>query len=516
MNYPWLTLLALVPLLGSLVVFGTPRENHALSKVVGLGFAGVTLLGTILLALNFDGTDGYAFVETHDWIPSFGIEYAVGLDGISLLMVAMTAVLVFISMLAGWSDGEDSNFGSVRGFVALTLMLESFVLMVFMATDVFLFYVFFEAMLVPMYFLIGGFGGAKRSYAAVKFFIYSLVGGLLMLAALVGLYAATAEASDTGIGTFDITKLAAMELDPELQKILFLGFFVAFAIKAPMWPLHTWLPDAAAEARPSSAVLLVGVLDKVGTFGMLRYCLPIFPEASKFYAPAVIVLCVVGIIYGALLAIGQTDIKRLIAYTSLSHFGFIIMGIFAMTTVGQAGAGFYMFNHGFSIAAMFIVTGYLFSRNGGSRNISDYAGVHKVAPVLTGVFLLAGLSSLAMPGMSSFTSEIMVLMGSYQTYPVQAVVATLGIVLAAIYVLYLFQRTMTGPVKEGLEGMRDLSGREVVAVAPAIALILFFGAFPQFALDVINPTVQQTLSGMNITDPAPAVPVQAAVEGASK
>jgi NADH-quinone oxidoreductase subunit M len=336
----------------------------------------------------------------------------------------------------------------------------------------------------------------------VKFFLYSLAGGLLMLAALVGLWVVSAD--QLGAGTFDYAALVGLDIPVETQKWLFLGFFIAFAIKAPLWPLHTWLPDAASEAPPSSSVLLVGVLDKVGTFGMLRLCLPLFPDASKYFAPAIIVLSIVGIVYGALLAIGQTDLKRLIAYTSVSHFGFIALGIFAMTSQGQSGATLYMVNHGFSIAALFLIVGFMATRRG-SRMIEDFGGVQKVAPVLAGSFLVAGLSSLALPGLSSFVSEFLVLAGTFTRYPAAAVVATLGIVLAALYILLMYQRTMTGPVRPGVEGMADLRGREVLAIAPVLALIVALGVFPQVALDIINPSVDQTMTAVGSTDPAPVV-----------
>ena len=289
-------------------------------------------------------------------------------------------------------------------------------------------------------------------------------------------------------------------MDSTTQRMLFLGFFFAFAVKAPLWPFHTWLPDAATEAQPGSAVLLVGVLDKVGTFGMLRYCLQIFPEASQFYTPLIIVMSLIGIIYGALLAIGQTDIKRLIAYTSISHFGFITLGIFVLTSQGQSGSTLYMVNHGFSTAALFLVAGFLMSRRG-SKLVDDYGGVHKVAPLLAGFFLIAGLSSLALPGMSSFVSEFLVLVGTYVRYPLVAVIATTGIILASLYILWLYQRTMTGPLKPGCEDIKDLTGREVVAVAPLVALIIGLGVFPAPALDVINPAVDQTLAVVGVGDP---------------
>ena len=325
-----------------------------------------------------------------------------------------------------------------------------------------------------------------------------------MLAALIGLYVVSAR--ELGTGTFDYATLSNLPIDVGTQKVLFLGFFVAFAIKAPLWPFHTWLPDAASESTPATAVLLIGVLDKVGTFGMLRYCLPIFPDASRYYAPAVVVIACIGIIYGALLAIGQTDMMRLVAYTSLSHFGFIALGIFAFTTQGQTGSTLYMVNHGFSTAGLLLVVGYLVSRRG-SKLIGDFGGVQKVAPLLAGVFLVMGLGSLALPGLSTFISEILVLIGTYTRYPVAAVVATLGIILAALYILIWFQRVATGPETDNVKGFRDLKGREMLAIIPLAVILVAVGFFPKPVLDVINPAVSSTLEQVGTTDPAPTVDV---------
>jgi NADH-quinone oxidoreductase subunit M len=393
--------------------------------------------------------------------------------------------------------------GQPKTFFALLLLLEVMMIGVFAATDVFLFYVFFEAMLIPMYFLIGSFGGPRRQYAAVKFFLYSLLGGLVMLAAVIGLYFATDARS------FSFEALVAGNIDPGLQKWLFLGFFVAFAIKAPLVPFHTWLPDAGAEAPVGGAALLVGVLDKVGTFGFIRYCLPLFPDASRFFAPLILVLSVIGILYAALLAMGQKDMKRLVAYTSVAHFGFIGLGIFAFTTQGLTGATFYMVNHGLSTGALFLVVGMLISR-GGSRMLADYGGVQKVAPILGGVFLLTGLSSLALPGMSTFVSEFLVLLGTFARHPVYAILGTAGIILAALYILLVVQRVVHGPPRGvAAGGMRDLVGREVWAVAPLLALILFLGVYPKPVLDMINPAVARTMQDAGQTDPAPDVPAGA-------
>jgi NADH-quinone oxidoreductase subunit M len=383
---------------------------------------------------------------------------------------------------------------------------------VFAATDVFLFYVLFEAMLVPMYFIIGSYGGAQRSYAAVKFLLYSLAGGLLMLAAVIGLYVN----SDGGPKAFLFQNLLGTELGTGTERLLFLGFFIAFAIKAPLWPVHTWLPDAAAEAPPGGAVLLVGVLDKVGTFGMIRFCLPLFPDAAKWATPVIITLAVIGILYGALLAIGQTDLKRLIAYTSISHFGFIVLGIFAMTTQGQSGSTLYMVNHGFSTAALFLIAGFLISRRG-SRLIADFGGVQRVAPMLAGTFLVAGLSSLALPGLSSFVSEFLVLVGTFSRYEAAAVIATGGIILASLYILLMYQRTMTGEPNEHTAKLADLNTREAWVVAPLLAVIIALGFYPKPLLDVINPAVARTMQQVGVTDPQPITPAAGTTsEGAGK
>ncbi len=500
----WLLLLFLAPLLGAAVVMAMPKGRDTLAKQVGLGISLLVFALTLVIAFQFVVADAASFQAgfSYDWIPAFGVKFAMGLDGIALALVALSTSLVPVVLLAGWDDADGAH-GSVKGYIALILVLEAAMIGVFAATDVFLFYVFFEAMLVPVYFLIGRYGGPRRNYAAVKFLLYSLFGGLLMLASLIGLYVVSADL--TGTGTFDFAALAALDIPADTQKWLFVGFFVAFAIKAPLVPFHTWLPDAAAESTPGTAVLLVGVLDKVGTFGMLRYCLELFPDASRWATPLVLVLAVIGIIYGALLAIGQTDIKRLIAYTSVSHFGFIALGIFAMTTRGQSGSTLYMVNHGFSTAALFLIGGFLISRRG-SRMIADFGGVQKVAPVLAGTFLVAGLSSLALPGLSSFVSEFLVLVGTFERYTWAGIIATLGIVLAALYILLMYQRTMTGPTPEAVrETVHDLRGREVLAIAPLLVVIIALGVYPKPVLDVVNPAVDRVMQAVDMKDPAPAV-----------
>ncbi|RKS69217.1 NADH-quinone oxidoreductase subunit M [Motilibacter peucedani] len=511
--FPWLSVAAAVPAVGALAVAAVPRGREELAKRAALAVSLVTLALVLVVALQFDRDSGqhFQFTELHEWIPALGASYSLGVDGIALVLLGLTAVLSPVCLLASWNDVPSEGRSRPQAFFALMLLVESLLVLVFSATDVFLFYVAFEFSLIPMYFIIGGFGGPRRSYAAVKFLIYSLLGGLLMLAAVIGTYVA----GPGGERGFLRTTLEASSIDPTTQRWLFLGFMAAFAVKAPLWPFHTWLPDAAAEAPPGGAVMLVGVLDKIGTYGMIAYCLPLFPDASVWARPVVIALAVVGIVYGALVAIGQADIIRLVAYTSISHFGFIALGIFAMTTQSQSGSTLYMLSHGFSTAGLFLIAGMLVQRRG-SRRIADFGGVQTVAPLLAGSFLLAGLSSLALPGFSSFVSEFLVLAGTFERYKVVACIAVTAIVLAALYILILWQRTMTGPVAEGVGGVREMVAREAWVVAPVIALLIGLGVAPQVVLDVVNPAVGRTLQSVDQHDPAPVAGQAATAERTTK
>ncbi len=491
----WLIALGAIPLVGALIVALLPEGRDEQAKQITLGTSLVALVVAIIAAAQFK-PNGARFQGnlSWTWIRAFGVSFAVGVDGIALVMVLLIAVLVPVVVIASWNDETPGN-RSPRAFFGWLLALEVMMVGVFVATDVFLFYVFFEAMLVPMYFLIGSFGGPRRQYAAMKFFLYSLLGGLIMLAAVITLYFASPTHS------FAFMKLVGT-VDPGYQKLLFFGFFIAFAIKAPLVPFHTWLPDAGAEAPIGGAVLLVGVLDKVGTFGFLRYCLPLFPDASRYFAPMVLILSVIGIIYGAIVAVGQRDMKRLVAYTSIAHFGFIGLGIFAFTTQGGSGAVLYMVNHGLSTGMLFIAVGILITR-GKSRLIGDYGGVASVTPWLSGVFLFAGLSSLALPGLSTFVSEFLTLVGTFTVHKVYAILATIGIIFAALYVLWMYQRLFHGPKGEKVGRWRDLSGREAWAIGPLLVLIVFLGVYPKPILSVINPAVKATMQDVGKTDPAP-------------
>lgn len=512
--------LILLPIVGSVVV-ALLRGNAVVAKWTALGFSLAELVIAVAAWSAYDPAGPrLQLTSSVEWIPAFDIRLSLGVDGIALVMIAVIALLT--PLVLGYSWGERLPAGRTHGgFFSLLLLEQALTVAVFAATDVFLFYVLFEIMLIPMYFLIGGYGGENRTYAAVKFFLYSFLGGLIMLASAIGAYVYSAQV--TGRGTFDWASLVPVLSDAptSVQVWLFLGFFTAFAIKAPLIPFHTWLPDAAQQAPIGVAVIVVGVLDKVGTFGFLRYSLPLTPEASKLLAPLVLVLAVIGVLYGSLQAFGQTDLKRFIAYVSIAHFGFIALGIFAFTSQAQVGAVSYMINHSIATGMLILVIGMVIVR-GGSTRIADYGGMAKVAPLLAGTLLIAGLSTLSLPGTNSFISEFLVLVGAFQTQPVYTVLATIGMVLAAVYVLWLYQRTMQGPVrgdallgtaggpgavtdpnKPGAHRLRvgDLGAREIAVLTPLIVLVLALGFYPKPVLDVINPSVAATMSEVGVTDP---------------
>ncbi|MFC7220283.1 NADH-quinone oxidoreductase subunit M [Streptomyces polyrhachis] len=529
MSFPLLTATAALPALGALATAAVPAARRSLAKPLALAVSLATLGLALAVAVRYEpGGAAFQLTESHAWIPDFGVRYQLGVDGVGVALILLTALLIPFLIAAGWLDTRGNEEGGERSrpYLALMLAVEAMVILSFEATDIFLFYLFFEAMLIPMYFLIGGFGdrahggddeeaaARQRTYAAVKFLLYNLAGGLVMLASVIGVFVVTHD--QLGAGTFSLPEILQARADGELalpadtERWLFLGFFAAFAIKAPLWPLHTWLPNAMGESTAPVAVLITAVVDKVGTFAMLRYCLGLFPEASKWATPLVLALALVSIIYGALLAVGQRDIKRLVAYASISHFGFIVLGIFVMTSQGQSGSALYMVNHGIATAALMLVAGFLIARRG-SRLIADYGGVQKVAPVLAGMFLVACLATLSLPGLAPFVSEFLVLVGTFARYPAVGIIATAGIVLAALYVLVLYQRTMTGPVKAGLEKLPDLRVGEVLVIAPLIALLIGLGVYPKPLTDLVDPSVERSLTEVEKKDPAPEHP--AATDG---
>jgi NADH-quinone oxidoreductase subunit M len=504
-DFPLLTILILVPLVGALAVAFLPSTGEQ-PKRLGILVSLVTLAVGVVLAASYDvGDGGLQLTETHDWISAFGVHYALGVDGLGLLMILLTVALVPIVLLAAWNDAEQSEGSGARRFVAWTLALEALSLTVFAATDVFLFYVVFEATLVPAYFLIGGFGRERRSAAALKFLMFQLGGGLVLLGSVIGLYVVSAQ---QGSPSYLYTDLQQLDISTDAGRWLFAGFFIAFAVKAPLFPLHTWLADTTEQATPPTSVLLVCVLDKIGTFGMLRFCLGLFPEASEWATPLVVVLALISIVYGAFVAIGQDDILRLIGLTSLSHFGFITLGIFVFTAQGATGSILYMVNHGIATAALFLLAGFLIRRRGTSL-ISQMGGLEKKTPVLAGLFLVAGLATVGLPGLSQFVSEILVLIAAFDYRWYVGAVAVTGIVLSAVYMLWAYQRMMTGPdVPEG--DTSDLNRREVLVLTPLMVGLVLFGFYPAPLLDVSNPTVYTLLDGTGVPDDGPDVPVGSA------
>jgi NADH-quinone oxidoreductase subunit M len=518
--FPWLTALIAWPLVGAALVglsaLGRSRTGPAsagvgLARPIALVFS---LVEVALLVGTFFAFDPGAAAEhqlgaTYAWIPQIGVSYAVAVDGVGLLLVALAVVLVPLVLLAAWKEqGRDEV--RLRRFVGLVLLLEAFMVAVFCARDVFLFYVLFEAMLIPAYFLIGGFGqGEGRRKAAVKFLMFSLGGGLIMLAAVIALYFLAVGAGVDPSRAFLVDELVAVDLGVVAERLMFIGFFIAFAIKAPMVPVHSWLPDVAGNATPGTSTLLICVLDKVGTFGMLTLCLPLFPEASRWAAPLVIALAVISVLYGAIMAIMQTDLLRLVGWTSVSHFGFIILGIFTFTPLGTAGSSFMMLNHGLATGALFLVAGFLVSRHPEkSQKITDYRGLRSVTPVLAGTFLVAGLATLSLPGLATFVSEIMVLIGAFGGSPAGsaawAIAAIPGVVLAAVYVLLTYQKIFTGTPAAGLEALPDLGTRERIVAAPLVVGLLVLGLVPGLALTYVNAPAEQSVALTTVDEPADA------------
>ena len=498
MNIGWLSVLGLIPLVGALVLALPVRAS---ARWIGMAFALLTLAVSVVVAVQYVG--GADLSVRQPWISAFGAYWALGLDGMGLVMVLMTTILTPIVLFAEWNI-QGSGRWNAQGYFAMVLALQGTALFTFLASDVLLFYVFFEATLIPMYFLIGGYGGTGRRTAALKFLMFNLVGGFILLASVIGLFAVSASLG--GTPSYVLTDLAALPIPTDTARWLMVGFLIAFIIKAPMVPLHTWLPTAAEQATPGSSTLMVGVLDKIGTFAMIKFCIGLFPEASNWIAPVMIALALISIIYGAVAAIASQNLLRLVSYTSVSHFGFMVLGIYVFTTQSINGTIFFMVNHGFSTAALFLVVGFMINRRG-SADISAFGGVDKVAPVLAGGVLLAILSAISLPGMSTFVSEFLVIAGTWSREPWVAAVAATGIILAAAYGLRMYQRTMTGPVTDdtATHVTRDLDGRERSVLIPVIAYLLVFGFVPGPIIQLVEPTATATMQRMGISDPvAPA------------
>ncbi|HLS48921.1 MAG TPA: NADH-quinone oxidoreductase subunit M [Actinomycetaceae bacterium] len=510
-DLPWLSLLMVLSALGGLLVWLLPGLRRV-ARPFGIVVSLLVLAGFVAMATGFDmsAAGEQQFVEQAAWIPQLGVSYAVSVNGLGLVMVGLAVFLVPLALLAGWREQEVVPEGAdvarrQAGFVALVLVLEALMIAVFAARDVFLFYVVFEAMLVPVYFLIGSYGGMRRRYAAMKFLIYSLASGLIMLVGVIAL----GILGPGGEQGYLIDTLAGADLGLTAERWIFISFFIAFAVKAPMWPVHTWLPDAAEQGSPGTSALLVSVLDKVGTFGMIALCLPLFPEASRWAAPVIIVLAVISVIYGALLALGQRDIMRLIAFTSVSHFGVMVVGIFVRDEVALSGAMLYMVAHGVSTAALFFAAGFLTQR-GGTQQIAEFSGMQRVTPVLAGTFLVAGLATLALPGLSGFLPEYLVFLGAFRVNIWAGVVIVFASIIAALYILLPYQRMFTGPREERLSTLPDLGGRERTVMGVLIAAMLFLGFVPAPVLDAVRPIAEEAAisqpSTLGADDSAQGVP----------
>ena len=484
MDLPVLTILIALPAITAFVVAMLPTDNPAVLRVVALAGSALTFAVAVGVLVRFVAEPGFQLVETASWIPQWGIEYRVGIDGISIFLVVLTAFVLPLTVLAAWE--QDTR---AKGFFASLLALEASLIGVFLALDLVLFYLFFEIMLVPMYALIGIWGGVNRRYAAIKFFLYTLVGGFLMLVAILYLY------FQPGAGSFEYGRMVevARNLDSGPQTLLFLCFFMAFAIKVPLFPFHTWLPDAHTEAPTAGSVVLAAVMLKIGGYGFLRFSLPMFPQATARLAPWILALGVIGVLYGALVAMVQRDIKKLVAYSSVAHLGFVVIGIFALHPTGASGSVVQMINHGISTGALFLLIGFLYDRTH-NRMIADYSGLLKATPIFGGLFLITVMGSVALPGLNGFVGEFPILIGSYQTVPWAAVLAAFGVILAALYLLWAYQRMFHGPVEGRATGLLDLNGREIAVMVPLVALMLGIGLFPKPIYDRVNPSVEQIIT----------------------
>ncbi len=487
-GFPLLTFIIFTPLAGAVLVALLPRRRPELIKAVGYGATAATVgfVGYLLYSFNARAS-GYQFVEDHQWIDTLGVRYVLGVDGISLFMVALTALLFPIGLLASETITE-----RVKPYTVWMLVLETSLLGVFLGLDLVLFFVFFEFVLVPMYFIIAGWGHGRRVYAAFKFYLYTAGGSAFLLVGLLTL--AFLHAQDHAL-TFDLRTLTAWApggLSDGTAKLLFLAFFVAFAVKVPLFPLHTWLPDAHTEAPTAGSVILAGVLLKMGTYGFLRFSLPLFPDATVFFAPMLLVLSTIGIIYGAIVAAVQPNLKRLIAYSSVAHLGFVVLGTFALTTQGLEGGLFTMISHGLTTGALFLLVGFLYDRRH-TFNISDFGGLWKAAPVFGGIFLAIAFASIGLPGFSGFVGEFLSLIGTFLVHRPYAVISAVGVILAAVYLLWAYQRAFTGAPSGENAKLRDLKVRELTGVVPLLGLSFFLGVYPKPVLDRVEPTVRRVI-----------------------
>ncbi|HET7007058.1 MAG TPA: NADH-quinone oxidoreductase subunit M [Candidatus Binatia bacterium] len=503
-----LTVLLAIPVIGAAALLFLPRRQSAGLFTVALATSAIAFLWSLKIFEGFDGTNGeMQMVERMAWMPAVGIQYIIGIDGISIFLVLLTTFLMPLALLASWSVRD-----KVKEYLIFMLLLETGMLGAFLALDLVLFYVFWEVMLVPMYFLIGVWGGTRRVYAALKFVLFTMSGSLLMLVAII--YLATRHAQVTQVLTFNVLQLYDLHLPMEQQFWLFLAFALSFAIKVPLFPFHTWLPDAHVEAPTAGSVILAGVLLKLGTYGFLRFAMPLFPEAAIALLPYLIALSVIGIIYGAVVAMMQSDIKKLVAYSSVSHLGFVMLGLCALNLQGVQGSLYQMLNHGLSTGALFLMVGMIYDRRH-TRLIAEFGGLWKQMPIFSVLLLVVTFSSIGLPGLNGFVGEFLILLGSFNVAPRWTALAATGVILGAIYMLWMIRRVLFGPLSNPEnQKLQDLNGREILILAPMIFLIVYMGVYPQPFLHVMQPAVEINLK--RIFANPPPLTGQPAVGGEQK
>ncbi|HET6515942.1 MAG TPA: NADH-quinone oxidoreductase subunit M [Thermodesulfovibrionales bacterium] len=486
LSYPILSTLIATPLIGAAILLLVGRNQEGLTKSIALLVSIVVFLLSLPLFTEFDKTTHFMqFVERHQWIPSWNITYYVGLDGISVLFVLLTTLVTILCVLISWNSVKTK----MKEFYIAILILEGAMIGVFSSLDFFLFYLFWEAMLIPMYLLIGVWGGPKRVYAAIKFFLYTLVGSVLMLVGIIVLYFQAGN-------TFDILELMKKTYPYEIQFWLFWAFFAAFAVKVPMFPVHTWLPDAHTEAPTAGSVILAAVLIKMGAYGFLRFSLPLFPEASRAMTGPMMILSVIAIIYGAVVCLAQTDLKRLIAYSSVSHMGFVTLGIFALNIQGLEGGILQMLNHGVVTGALFLSVGVIYDRTH-SREIKDYGGLATVLPVYAAFFMVFTLASIGLPGMNGFIGEFLIILGGFAASKAAGVFAATGIIIGAAYMLWLYQRVFFMETNEKVFGLQDMDMREIITLVPMMVFVFWIGIYPDTFLSFLHPSVQHLIERLH-------------------
>ena len=489
-----LTIITFTPAVGAILLLFFNREHMRSIRTFALIVTILTFVFSLHLIAHFDSrTPDFQFAIKIPWMPSYGIDYSMGIDGISVFLILLTTLLSPLAVLASWSIHE-----RWKEYFIFMMLLETGMIGVFASLDLFLFYVFWEIMLIPMYFLIGVWGGERRIYAAMKFVLYTMVGSVLMLVAIIALYFLHGDA--TGTFTFSYPQIQSaiasgrLVLSPAIEQWLFIAFFLAFAVKVPLFPFHTWLPDAHVEAPTAGSVLLAGVLLKMGTYGLIRFNLPLFPHISHLFAPLISFLAIVGIIYGALVAMVQPDMKKLVAYSSVSHMGFIVLGIFSFTAQGMEGAVYQMLNHGVSTGALFLIVGIIYDRRH-TRLIDEFGGLANRMPLYAAVFLIVTLSSIGLPGLNGFVGEFLILLGTFGANHIRAAVAALGVILSAVYMLWMYQRVIWGEIKnERNATLLDMVGRERIMLAPLLIVMLWMGIYSNFFLRPMDSSVSKLLN----------------------